>query len=155
MESESRKYEDWSLDGGGSGGNHGRDKEDDHAKAGVPADIDMIVQGHETEDFWLPLHPTDSAPQITMTRRTTSKPSSAMHAPLHRATSVRHQDSYILSHEGSFAPTHGTAPNIVLHNQGHSFLTQSTSTLQLLLQRHMPTHPTHPSGNVSHCRQSK
>jgi hypothetical protein len=78
MEPNNDKYEDWSVRGDGGGGSHGHgsDEDDDNHSAGVPADIEMIVQAHETDDFWL--SPTREVPQIKLGTHTGSKSSSTM-----------------------------------------------------------------------------
>jgi hypothetical protein len=56
------EYEDWSL---------GDENEVNHS-AGVPVDLDMIAQAHETDDFWLPSPTTLAASQITLDTQTLS-----------------------------------------------------------------------------------
>jgi hypothetical protein len=66
----SNNYEDWSVGGDDGGGGAGHGSDDDRSVGGVPVDIDMIVQAHETDDFWLPPSPTRSAPQFMVNAHT-------------------------------------------------------------------------------------
>jgi hypothetical protein len=71
------EYEDWSL---------GDENEVNHS-AGVPVDLGMITQAHETDDFWLP-SPTLAASRITLDTQSTSKSSSTMTASTQRAEGI-------------------------------------------------------------------
>jgi hypothetical protein len=96
MEPNSNKYEDWPMSGDGSGGGGHGSEEDDNHSAGVPVDIEMIVQAHETDDFWLPSPPSSSTLRNTVDTVDTQ---TTMTIPIQRAggndASFGRQGSYI------------------------------------------------------------